>query len=67
MSFLDLFDLGKRAVELGIDGWTYWQKANAAIDQQTGAVNPDAYAALVAETDALIAAIKRDAEEARRA
>lgn len=60
-----LFDLGKKAVDLGVSGWAYWKKANATIDNVTGKVDPSAYADLVAEIDTLISDIQRAAAEAR--
>lgn len=61
-----LFALGTKLVELGMDGWIYWQKANATIDQATGKVDPDAYASLVADTDRLLGDLRRSADEARK-
>lgn len=66
MSITMVIALLQKAAIAGIDLYSVWKQANAAI-KYDGTVDSDAYAALVAETDKQIALLGKNADEARGA
>ena len=65
MNLMDVINLLQRAGAAGIELYGLWQKANASI-RADGSVDAEAYVALVNEADSLVAALRHDADEARR-
>ena len=64
MNIVVIIELLQKAASAGIDLYTVWKKANAAISYD-GTVDSSAYADLVSETDKQIALLRKNADEAK--